>query len=79
MKALIKAVAISVVAVVPLASFAQMSQPLTRTQVRAELIGLEQVGYNPAVVNDYDYPNNIQVAEARVAAKHAAGQGVTQA
>ncbi|MEJ2769025.1 DUF4148 domain-containing protein [Mycetohabitans sp. B46] len=79
MNALIKAVVITTVAAaaaVPLTSFAQTNAPLTHAQVRAELIELEQVGYNPATANDYDYPNNIQAAEARVAAKHAAEQRV---
>jgi hypothetical protein len=57
----------------------QVAQPqqqgLTRAQVRQELKELEEAGYNPSTANDYDYPQNIQAAEARVAAKHAA-QGV---
>jgi hypothetical protein len=56
------------------ASFAQSSQPLTRAQVRAELVQLEKAGYNPATANDYDYPANIQAAEARVAAQNGTAQ-----
>jgi hypothetical protein len=56
-------------AILPSAAvFAQTSQqPLTRAQVRAELMELERAGYNPASAN----------AEAKVAAEHAAnGQAV---
>jgi hypothetical protein len=72
MNSLIKAVALAVVLAAPVASFAQSNQPVTRAQVRAELIQLEKAGYNPATANDYDYPSNLQAAEARVAAQNAA-------
>jgi|SRR5258706_11733715 hypothetical protein len=74
MKSLIKAVAIAAVLAAPVVSFAQSNQPLTRAQVRAELIQLEKAGYNPATANDYDYPANIQAAEARVAAQNGTAQ-----
>jgi hypothetical protein len=70
-KSLIVAAAFAATAAVPLASFAQSSEPLTRAQVRAELVQLEKAGYNPA--GDYnDYPQNIQAAEARVSAENGA-------
>ena len=70
MKSLIKAVAIAAILAAPVVSFAQQSnQPLTRAEVRQQLIELEHAGYNPATTNDYDYPANIQAAEARVAAQ----------
>ena len=54
-------------------TFAQSaSAPLTRAQVRADLIRLEQAGYNPAANDDSNYPADIQAAEARVAAQNAA-------
>jgi hypothetical protein len=74
MKSLIKAVAVALVLAAPVASFAQSNQPLTRAQVRAELVQLEKAGYNPTTANDYDYPANIQAAEARVAAQNGAAQ-----
>ncbi|MGA7777122.1 MAG: DUF4148 domain-containing protein [Paraburkholderia sp.] len=77
MKALIKAVALAVVLVAPVVSFAQSNEPLTRAQVRDQLIQVEKAGYNPATSNDYDYPANIQAAEARVAAEHADAQTAT--
>jgi hypothetical protein len=71
-KSLVKALIVAAALVAPLASFAQSNQPLTRAQVRAELVQLEKAGYNPATANDYDYPANIQAAEARVAAQNRA-------
>jgi hypothetical protein len=70
MKSLIKAVAIAAVLAAPIVSFAQTNEPVTRAQVRSELIQLEKAGYNPATANDNDYPNDIQAAEARVAAQN---------
>ena len=78
MKALIKAVALVVVLAAPVVSFAQSNEPLTRAQVREQLIQVEKAGYNPATSDDYDYPANIQAAEARVAAEQAAVQATAQ-
>ncbi|CAN0624954.1 conserved exported protein of unknown function [Burkholderia multivorans] len=58
------AVAASMLAV-PFASFAQSSEPVTRDQVKAELLKLEQNGYQPEA-SDSQYPANIQAAEARI-------------
>jgi len=66
---LIKSLIVSAVVAVPVVSFAQSTQPVTRAQVRAELVQLEKAGYNP--VGDYtNYPQNIQAAEARVNAQN---------
>jgi len=64
---------------IPLASFAQSSNngPVTRDQVKQELIQLEQAGYNPATPDDPSYPNDIQAAEARVHAQE--GQALATA
>lgn len=77
MKTLIQAVALAVVLAAPVASFAQSNEPLTRAQVREQLIQVEKAGYNPATSNDYDYPANIQAAEARVAAEQATAQNTS--
>jgi hypothetical protein len=69
MKSLIKAVALAVVITAPLASFAQSNQPLTRAQVRAELVQLEKAGYNPFHASDVTYPAEIQAAQARAGAQ----------
>lgn len=72
MKSFIQAVAIAAVLAVPVASFAQSNQPVTRAQVRAELAQLEQAGYNPSHGRDPYYPSDIQAAQARVTAQNAA-------
>ncbi len=75
MKSLIQAVVVAAVLAIPAVSFAQSTQsnqPLTRAEVKAQLIQIEKAGYNPATANDYDYPANIQAAEARVAAQNTA-------
>ncbi|MBP0592532.1 DUF4148 domain-containing protein [Paraburkholderia sp. LEh10] len=72
MKSLIKAVAIAAVLAAPIASFAQSNQPVTRAQVRAELVQLEKAGYNPATAVDSTYPADIQAAEARVQSQNGA-------
>ncbi|MFM0074618.1 DUF4148 domain-containing protein [Paraburkholderia sediminicola] len=74
MKSLIEAVVIAALITAPLAAFAQSNQPVTRAQVRAELVQLEKAGYNPALSNADDYPANIQAAEARVAAQNGVAQ-----
>jgi Domain of unknown function (DUF4148) len=51
-------------------SFAQ-SQPITRTQVKAQLAELEKAGYVPGNERP-TYPEDLQAAEAKVAAQHAA-------
>jgi hypothetical protein len=76
MKSLIKAVALAVAIAAPVASFAQSNQPLTRAEVRAQLVQLEKAGYNPSISNDPTYPANIQAAEARVAAENGSTSGV---
>jgi hypothetical protein len=55
----------------PALSFAQSATGLTRAQVVAELVRLEQAGYNPSA-GDNNYPADIEAAEARVAAEDAA-------
>jgi hypothetical protein len=69
MKSLIYAVAAASVLSMPVASFAQVqsNQPLTRAEVKADLVRVEQAGYNPATGTDPYYPADIQAAEARVA------------
>jgi Domain of unknown function (DUF4148) len=76
MKSLVQALVVAAVLAVPAVSFAQSSQqPLTRAEVKAQLIQIEKAGYNPATANDYDYPANIQAAEARVAAQNGGSTG----
>ncbi|MGG1943460.1 DUF4148 domain-containing protein [Trinickia sp. NRRL B-1857] len=71
MNTLIKQLVVAVALVAPVASsFAQSNQPLTREQVRADLVRLEHAGYNP---RDWlHYPENVQAAEQRVSAEQGA-------
>jgi hypothetical protein len=69
--------AMSVIAMaiaVPSISFAQTTpQPLTRAQVRADLVRIEQAGYRPGAADNSTYPADVQAAEAKVAAQENAG------
>ncbi len=61
----------------PVAGFAQeSSSTVTRAQVRAELVQLESVGYQPGHANNPHYPADIQAAEATVAAQMSAESNV---
>ena len=53
----------------PALSFAQSNGPVTRAEVRADLVRVEQAGYQPARGEDVYYPANIQAAEAKIAAQ----------
>jgi hypothetical protein len=65
-------VSLAVAALVsPALSFAQNTAPITRAEVKADLIRVEQAGYNPASGDDVYYPANVQAAEAKVAAEQA--------
>jgi hypothetical protein len=55
MKLLIQTVALAAALVAPIASFAQSNGPVTRAQVRAELVQLEQAGYDPFRGEDPNY------------------------
>ncbi|MEM5313560.1 DUF4148 domain-containing protein [Paraburkholderia sp. JHI869] len=68
---LIKSLIVAAVVAVPVVSFAQSAEPVTRAQVRAELAQLEKAGYNPAA-DDNNYPQDIQAAEAKVSAQNGA-------
>ncbi|AOK08710.1 DUF4148 domain-containing protein [Burkholderia sp. AU19243] len=61
------------------ASFAQSNTPLTRAQVREELMRLEAAGYDPSKGDDGEYPADIQAAQARVAANEHARMAASAA
>lgn|ERR1700761_6188384 len=72
MKSLIQAVVVAAALAAPVAVFAQSNQPVTRAQVRAELVQLEQTGWHPGEGDHTTYPAQIQAAEAKVAAENGA-------
>lgn len=65
-KFLISTLVISSALAAPAFAFAQSNGPVTRAQVKAELVQLEKAGYNPGG-EDVNYPQDIQAAEQRVA------------
>lgn len=71
MNKLVCSAVVAATLVVPAISFAQAVQPLTRAQVRAELVALEKAGYNPAT-DEMDYPQDLIAAEQQVDAQRMA-------
>lgn len=72
-KSIVPAIVIASALAVPALAQAQSNGPITRAEVRAQLVQLERAGYNPA--SDHTtYPANIQAAQARVNAQ----QGVAE-
>jgi hypothetical protein len=69
MKTLARLVIASCALASPVVSFAQSTEPVTRAQVRAELIRLEQAGYHVGDGDQTTYPAQIQAAEAKIAAQ----------
>ena len=77
MKSLIQAVVVAAVLAAPVVSFAQQSnEPVTRAQVRAELVQLKNTGWHPSVGSDPHYPEDIMAAEARVSAQNSTATDV---
>jgi Domain of unknown function (DUF4148) len=74
-KALIPAIVLASTLAAPTFALAQANGPLTRAQVRAELVQLERAGYQPGGGEDAHYPQDIQAAEARVASQQLASGG----
>ena len=67
----IKAAFVIAIAVVPALAFAQSSGPLTRGQVRAQLVQLENAGYNPLGNCSGNCPGSLRQAEAVIAQREA--------
>jgi hypothetical protein len=69
MKSPIPTIVVAAALVAPVVSFAQSNAPLTRAQVRAQIVQLQKAGYDPSSVPT-DYPVGLQAAEAKVAAQN---------
>jgi hypothetical protein len=65
---LVQSLIVAAVVAIPALSFAQSNQPLTRADIRAQLVELQRVGYNPAS-DQAQYPKNIEAAQARLNAQ----------
>jgi hypothetical protein len=74
-KFLTRSVAVAVMIVSPIAAFAQSNDPITRAQVRAQLVQLEQQGYRVGDGDHANYPQLIQAAEAKIALQEVAANG----
>jgi hypothetical protein len=61
---LINATLIAAAVLIPAVASAQSIEPLTREQVRAELLQLEKAGYNPLSNCTGDCPGSLRRAEA---------------
>ncbi|WP_419687910.1 DUF4148 domain-containing protein [Burkholderia theae] len=69
--------AVAVLAAIPALSFADTGHGLTRADVRAELVRLEQAGYNPARSEPH-YPDDVIAATQRVARSDQNGPSKSQ-
>ena len=70
MKSLINAAVVVASLAVSVTAFAQSDTRITREQVRAELVQLQQAGYRVGDGDQAHYPEAIQAAEARIAARN---------
>lgn len=68
---------VAVLAAVPALAFADTDHGLTRADVRAELVRLEQAGYNPARSEPH-YPEDVIAAAQRVARSDQNGPSKSQ-
>ncbi|MDN7589953.1 DUF4148 domain-containing protein [Burkholderia seminalis] len=69
MNNLIRAVLLSCALSAPIVAFAQTADgTVTRADVRADLVRVEKAGYRPVGSDPY-YPDDIQAAEAKIAAQ----------
>ncbi|WP_234745415.1 DUF4148 domain-containing protein [Burkholderia sp. WTPI3] len=73
MKFAIRIIMLAVAIAPPYAFAGQSSGGLTRAEVRAQIVQVEQAGYNPAR-KDIHYPQSIQQAEARIRSSEPARQ-----
>ncbi|PMS16122.1 hypothetical protein C0Z18_24300 [Trinickia dabaoshanensis] len=76
MKSLIQSVVIAAAFAAPVAAFAQSNAPVTRAQVKAELVQFAQAGGRVNFSNDPYYPADAQLAQARVNAQNSNNQGI---
>lgn len=76
MKSLIQSVLVAAALTAPVAVFAQSNAPLTRADVKAQLVQFEQAGGPRSFSNDPYYPADAQLAQARVDAQNGKDQAI---
>ncbi|RLK45039.1 DUF4148 domain-containing protein [Cupriavidus plantarum] len=72
MKTLARTLLVACTLAIPAVSFAQsvdQNGPVTRAEVRADLVRVEKAGFTPLGGDNYSYPAAIQRAEAKIAAQ----------
>jgi len=62
---LVQSLMVAAALALPALSFAQSNAPLSRADVRAQLIELQKAGYKVGT-DDLHYPQNLEAAEARL-------------
>ncbi|MEQ5843811.1 DUF4148 domain-containing protein [Paraburkholderia acidicola] len=67
MKTILRSAIIAAAFAIPAVTYAQ--DPVTRTQVRDELVQLQSVGYHVGDGDQAQYPSAIQAAEAKLSAQ----------
>jgi hypothetical protein len=65
-KSLVPVIVIASALAAPSFAFAQNSSPITRSEVKAELVQFEQAGYKPDSGDNATYPVSIQAAAQRM-------------
>ena len=68
--AVVAAIALAAPITVFAAANTAADHPLTRAEVREQLVQVEAAGYNPTRMNPNTYPADVQAAEAEVAAQN---------
>ncbi|MGN6233973.1 MAG: DUF4148 domain-containing protein [Trinickia sp.] len=76
MKSLIQTIAIAAAFAAPVAAFAQSNAPVTRAQVQTDLVQFQQAGGRTSIGADPFYPQDAQVAQARVGEQNGNNQAV---
>jgi hypothetical protein len=71
----VQAISLAAALSAPAVTFAQSSGPVTRAQVRNEIVQLERAGYHPGDGDQTNYPEALQQAKTRVAQAAAASSG----
>jgi hypothetical protein len=71
-------VAVGLLSLLPVTTVMAQQQGATRAEVMAELVQLEQAGYD-WTENDPQYPTRLLQAEARIAAQQTAAGGMAPA
>lgn len=68
-----KASVLCAICLLPLGAYAQSNAPLTREQVRQDVVALQIAGYNPSTSDSTAYPENVQAAQHRLDTMRAEG------